>query len=129
VGDLRASHVHPKRQRPVPQLKEGHNGDSPRLHDRRDPRERAAPHFALAADLFGTQAQERLDLPNGYAVRFEPDAIEALARFVAKERRCCPFLSFTVDVEPNDGPVWLEIVGPEGTREFLAADLPGIQSS
>jgi hypothetical protein len=86
-------------------------------------------HFALAAELFGTQAQERLDLPNGYAVRFEPDAIEALARFVAKERRCCPFLSFTVDVEPNDGPVWLEIVGPAGTREFLAADLPGIQSS
>ncbi len=86
-------------------------------------------HFALAAELFGRQAQERRDLPNGYAFRFAPDALEALARFVSKERRCCPFLSFTVAVAPNDGPVWVEIAGPAGTREFLAADLPGIQSS
>jgi len=86
-------------------------------------------HFALAAELFGTRARERHELPTGYAFRFEPDALEALARFVSKERRCCPFLSFTFAVASNDGPVWLEITGPAGTREFLASDLPGIQSN
>jgi hypothetical protein len=90
--------------------------------------ERAA-HFALAAELFGTQAQEQRDHPHGYAFRFTPDALEALTRFVSRERRCCPFLAFTVTVAPEDGPVWLEITGPEGTREFLASDLPGIQSN
>jgi hypothetical protein len=89
--------------------------------------ERAA-HFALAAELFGTQAEERRDLPNGYSFRFTPAVLESVVRFVSKERRCCPFLSFTVAVSPNDGPVWLEIAGPDGTREFLATDLPGIQS-
>jgi hypothetical protein len=84
-------------------------------------------HFALAADLFKKQAQERRDIPNGYAFRFMPDALESLIRFVSKERRCCPFLSFTVSITPNDGPVWLEIGGPEGTRTFLAAELPGIE--
>jgi hypothetical protein len=93
------------------------------------PENERAAHFALAAELFGTQAQARRDHPHGYAFRFMPDALEALARFVSKERRCCPFLAFTVTVTPEDGPVWLEITGPEGTREFLASDLPGIQSN
>lgn len=45
-------------------------------------------HFALAAELFGRLAQERRDLPNGYSFRFAPEALEPLARFVSKERRC-----------------------------------------
>lgn len=85
-------------------------------------------HVRLAGELFGRRVQERRDLPDGYAFRFEPDAREGLARFVANERRCCPFLSFTISAA---GPshVWLEIAGPTGTREFLAAELPGIQST
>jgi hypothetical protein len=84
-------------------------------------------HFALAADLFKKQAQERRDIPNGYTFRFMPDALEPLVRFVSRERRCCPFLSFTITIAPNDGPVWLGIAGPDGTRGFLAAELPGIE--
>jgi hypothetical protein len=93
------------------------------------PENERAAHFALAAELFGTLAQERRDHPNGYSFRFPPAVLERIARFVSKERRCCPFLAFTVTVAREDGPVWLEITGPEGTREFLATDLPGIQSS
>jgi hypothetical protein len=48
--------------------------------------ERAA-HFALAAELLGTQAQGRRDHPHGYAFRFMPDALEALARFVYSHAR------------------------------------------
>jgi hypothetical protein len=77
------------------------------------PEEERAAHFALAAALFRTQTQKRRDVPNGYAFRFTPDTLEALVRFVSKERRCCPFLSFTITVTANSGPVWLEIAGPE----------------
>ena len=59
--------------------------------------ERAA-HFALGRKLFTELAEERTDLPSGYAFRFRPDALVALARFVANERKCCPFVSF----EPRD---------------------------
>jgi hypothetical protein len=37
------------------------------------------------------------------------------------ERRCCPFLQFRLTVEPNRGATWLELTGPEGTKDFLAA--------
>jgi hypothetical protein len=32
---------------------------------------------------------------------------------------CCRFLRFTLTVEPDRGPIALELTGPRGTREFL----------
>jgi hypothetical protein len=89
--------------------------------------ERSA-HFGLVADLFGVRAQERRDVPNGYAFRFPPEAFDELARFVSGERRCCPFLAFEIRTSPGAGPLWLSMTGPEGTRDFLAAELPGISA-
>jgi len=82
-------------------------------------------HFALAAKLFGRQTQERRKAPNGYAFRFPPDTLEPLARFVSKEQRCCPFLSFTITVTPNSGPVWLEIAGPDRNARVSAGRTSG----
>ena len=86
------------------------------------PAERAA-HFDLAGRLFGGAVRERRDLPDGYAFRFDAESLEQVARFVANERRCCPFLSFTVEVAPGAGPVWLHLTGPAGTRQLLDAEL------
>jgi hypothetical protein len=46
-----------------------------------------ASHFAPARELFAELAQERTELPDGYAVRFHSDAFELVVRFVANERR------------------------------------------
>jgi hypothetical protein len=35
------------------------------------------------------------------------------------ERQCCPFLRFNIRLEPGEGPIWLELSGPEGTKDFL----------
>lgn len=86
------------------------------------PEERAA-HFALIRELFGGLVQERTELTNGHACRFQPDAIEAVARFVANERKCCPFLSFELAVAAGSGPLWLRMTGPAGTREVLETEL------
>jgi hypothetical protein len=51
----------------------------------------------------------------------DDDTLEAVARAVDAERRCCRFLRFAITVEPDGGPVSLELSGPNGTREFLAA--------
>jgi hypothetical protein len=32
---------------------------------------------------------------------------------------CCPFIRFTLDIEPNEGPYWLRFTGAEGVKEFL----------
>jgi hypothetical protein len=64
-------------------------------------------------------------LPDGVALRFgaEPDRLALLATFIELERRCCAFLRFRLTLEPGGGPVWLELTGPPGTREFLHAEL------
>ena len=48
-----------------------------------------------------------------------------IARAVEAERHCCRFLRFGITVEPDGGPVFLELTGPRGTREFIGALLEG----
>jgi hypothetical protein len=88
------------------------------------PEKQRTAHFARLSDLFGTQVQEIKKVPRGYAFRFEPESLDRLAQFVSRERLCCPFLTFTIAIASGGGPVWLEMTGPEGTREFLAGELP-----
>lgn len=86
------------------------------------PAERQA-HFELARKLFHERAVERIRLPNGYAIRFPPDALQAVAKFVANERKCCPFVSFELALSAESGSLWLRMTGPEGTREVLDREL------
>ena len=79
---------------------------------------------ARRQDLLGglvRRAEKRCELPNGYKVRFTPadEILSTIARVIEAERRCCRFLEFSVSVAPDDGPIWLEVTGPPGTREFL----------
>lgn len=80
-------------------------------------------HLALIRHLFGELALERTELPSGYAYRFPADALQSVARFVANERKCCPFLNFEVALSADSGPLWLRMFGPEGTRAVLDAEL------
>jgi len=64
---------------------------------------------------------ETKELDDGYAYRFPsgPNWIAELAQLITFERECCPFLRFQLRLEPANGPLWLELTGPEGTKEFL----------
>jgi hypothetical protein len=48
-----------------------------------------------------------------------------LGEFSQLESQCCPFLRFQLTVELGGGPVWLELTGPPGTRDFLAQEIGG----
>ena len=75
----------------------------------------------LLAGLF--QRAEHHELTEqGIRMRFAPatDVVAAIARVVDAERQCCRFLRFAISVEPDGGPILLELTGPPGTREFLA---------
>lgn len=91
---------------------------SPELRRRRD----------QVLELLRRHCREQRALANGYRLRFDgqDDVIGALATLIEAERACCPFLSFQLAVEPDRGPVYLELTGPVGTREFLEAEL-GLQ--
>lgn len=68
---------------------------------------------------------EIAERPDGYALRFAagPATILALAEFITLERSCCPFFRFALEIEPGDGPLWLQLGGGAGVKEFLRAEL------
>ena len=77
-------------------------------------------HVLTAPQLFRL-AQEVQELPDGFAIRFlhSPGRFMQMATFVENERLCCPFFNFELDVEPNNGPLWLRLTGQEGVKELL----------
>lgn len=83
--------------------------------------EHASHGAALAAIRDATL--ERLELPNGYRYRLTDDdtIISTVAGFIARERRCCPFFTFALEVEAPPGGTWLQLTGPEGAKEIIAS--------
>lgn len=83
-------------------------------------------HATISAQLLGSieEVQERV---NGYAFRLPTnnDTIATIAEFIRNERLCCPFFTFTVEVEANARPIWLLITGSEGIKEFIVAEIGG----
>ena len=83
-----------------------------------------AEYQARQTDLLpalAATAREWQERPDGLALRFDAarEQVIAVARTIDLERRCCRFLRFQLTVEPGEGPMWLEITGPPGTRDFL----------
>jgi len=85
------------------------------------PAEVAAMHDGLLPGLL-SKASARERIPGGFRLRFNPQVnlVKEAGACIDAEHRCCRFLRFRLVVEPGDGPVWLEVTGPEGTEDFLS---------
>src|SRR5436189_2822249 len=64
------------------------------------------------------------ELPDGYAFRFpnDPKTFAMLSEWIDQEHRCCPFFDIRLHVEPENGPLWMELTGRPGTKDFIKAD-------
>jgi hypothetical protein len=80
-------------------------------------------HHELICRLMYQVVEETRELPDGLEFRFAAGEYDAVVRFVARERLCCPFLRFTLDVAPERGPLWLRLTGAEGVKDFIRAEL------
>jgi len=80
-------------------------------------------HFLLLRQLFTHAVREKRAHAHGIAYRFDADAFDDLVRWMSNERRCCPFLTFHLELSANEGPIWLRLSGPTGTDSFLDAEL------
>src|SRR5690348_549259 len=80
--------------------------------------EQAARERELAATVF-SKAEQTEELADGYALRFQgsDEWATRLLEFINFERVCCPFFTFELLFEPNQGAIWLKIRGPEGVKE------------
>ena len=74
----------------------------------------------LRRDLFAL-AEETRELADGYTFRFPVrDGLTAkLLDFIEAERHCCSFFRIELVFEPQLGPLWLRLTGPEGTKSFI----------
>ena len=84
---------------------------------------------AQLLDRVFTRVLESRPLDDGYALRFAAgaDVLADLTQLIQLEHECCAFLRFCLTVEPGNGPMWLELTGPTGTKAFLEAAL-GVRS-
>ena len=91
------------------------------------PPEERDDHLSEGQELFYA-ALESQELVDGFAFRFSPesDVILAVAEFISRERLCCPFLSFTIDLKPQGGSLWLRITGPAEAKAVLKAGFESV---
>lgn len=68
--------------------------------------------------------QEVRELETGYALRLanETDLLQTVGAFLNYERLCCPFFHFQLDMEPNQGPIWLHILGEVDVKAFIQSE-------
>jgi len=77
-------------------------------------------------DLF-RHAERVQELEDGFAWRFpsaDPWAATAFA-FIDTERQCCPFFTFEVVIEPNNGPLWLRLRGSDDVKAYISTVFGG----
>lgn len=65
------------------------------------------------------------ELDDGVLLRFDDaDAHSAtVLQLVELERRCCPFITFTVRYDAEQGPLTLLLTGSPETKAFIRAEL------
>jgi hypothetical protein len=58
-----------------------------------------------------------------------PETLAHIASVLDRERVCCRFLHFTLDVPPVDAMIRLTVFGPAGTGAFLESLSPAFAAS
>jgi len=81
-------------------------------------------HMEAIREIFGA-VEEIRELPDGYAFRLPVESawVMKAADFIAKERLCCPFFGFGLQLEPEGRALWLSLTGREGVKPFIMAEI------
>ncbi len=80
-------------------------------------------HVVVAQDIFSSSTVlEIKELPQGYAFRLplETPMLHKVINFIANERLCCPFFTFTLVVGAE---LWLELTGTDEVSEYIKSNL------
>lgn len=78
-------------------------------------------HFIVVHPLFQS-VQEVRELPDGYGFHWDVANWMPAAEFISRERLCCPFFSYKLELESGNKSFWLHITGQKGVKEFIRAE-------
>ncbi|MEX0678960.1 MAG: hypothetical protein WD063_17940, partial [Pirellulales bacterium] len=87
------------------------------VDERENRRQKLASFWARARDI--------RELDDGFAFRFAFDlaTLAESTRLISDESRCCSFFDFRLTVRPSDDLLLMEVTGPVGAKELLAASV------
>src|SRR5712692_11936857 len=87
-------------------------------------REQRKRYDILTKDVLAKHLEIR-ELPDGYGIRFPNNLslLTSLSEWATLEQLCCPFLTLTLELQRDQGPIWLKASGRDGVKEFLRAEL------
>lgn len=82
-----------------------------------------ARHVLLTLEIERARV-ETIELANGFAFRFQDGTVSLadLAEWVSAERKCCPFFDFEIELQANNGPLWLKLRGKDGVKAFMQSE-------
>jgi hypothetical protein len=65
------------------------------------------------------------EIEKGYQYQFPGDSetLRLVNEWVSLERKCCPFLTFSVSVSNEEEPILLQLTGDEEAQTFLQIEL------
>lgn len=68
---------------------------------------------------------EKTETENGFKYKFDGTDVmlDKLNEFIKTERLCCDFFVFTLTATSDAKATWLELSGPEGTKEFIKHEI------
>jgi hypothetical protein len=68
---------------------------------------------------------ERKETATGVQYKFDGSdkMIDLLTSFIKTERLCCDFFTFDLSVGSEEKFIWLELSGPEGTKDFIETEI------
>src|SRR6201991_4762129 len=72
-------------------------------------------------ELLRHAIRNKRELPDGYALLLDPTqfTMDQALEWTELERKCCPFLEMQVRWDIQNGPVWLDLKGPGGVKDFI----------
>jgi hypothetical protein len=68
---------------------------------------------------------EQTETQTGIKYKFDGSdkVLDVLNNFIKTERLCCDFFVFTLTASSDAEYTWLELSGPEGTKEFIREEI------
>jgi hypothetical protein len=71
------------------------------------------------------QVLEKVETETGFKYKFNGSdkLLDLLISFIKTERLCCSFFVFTVTASGDNSFVWLELSGPERTKDFIKHEI------
>ena len=81
-------------------------------------------HMQVAQELFAKTIELR-ESEDAYALRLpdEDGIILKMAEFIQDDRKCCAFINFGIDIEPQGKGIWLLLKGGAEVKEAIKSDV------